>query len=289
MKFNTELLKTIIERDKCIIPNLNIKLTRDSVIEFVCHCGIHHDKRFGNVFIYGAFCNECTNKYKQDKTKKTNLDKYGVENVANIPIFQEKRKQTNFDKYGSQHPLQNKDIKEKHKETLMKNHGIENPMQSDEIRKKVSKTMKDKTELFKQRFKDKYGVESPMHIPEIVEKNLVNCFRAKEFTFPSGNTIKVQGYEPIVLKSLIDKGYKEDDIVTSRTKVPEIWYLDINGKKRRYYCDIYIQNENRIIEVKCKFTYELHLENNKLKSEACKEAGYKFEFWIFRNKALTIV
>ena len=79
-------------------------------------------------------------------------------------------------------------------------------------------------------------------------------------------------------------------IITSKGEVPEIWYHDLDGKKHRYYCDIYIPSENIIIEVKSKWTYKNNLHLNTLKSETCKAEGYKFEFWIINeDKSYEIV
>jgi len=64
--------------------------------------------------------------------------------------------------------------------------------------------------------------------------------------------------------------------------MPEIWY-EFEGQKRRYYPDVYIPHQNRIIEVKSKFTFENNKEINLLKSLACKDLGYNFEFRIYEN------
>lgn len=59
--------------------------------------------------------------------------------------------------------------------------------------------------------------------------------------------------------------------------------LDFEGKKRRYYPDIFIPHQNRIIEVKSKYTFEKDKEKNLLKSLACKKLGFNFEFRIYKN------
>lgn len=69
----------------------------------------------------------------------------------------------------------------------------------------------------------------------------------------------------------------ENKIITSRIEVPEIWWKDTNDKKHRYYVDIFIINENRMIEVKSTWTYKNDIENIFLKQRAAKDAGYKCE------------
>ena len=65
-----------------------------------------------------------------------------------------------------------------------------------------------------------------MQNEEIMQKISKNAYKLKEFEFPSGNKIKIQGYEPFAIKELLEN-YNENDILTGTSNVPEIWY-DIN-------------------------------------------------------------
>lgn len=58
----------------------------------------------------------------------------------------------------------------------------------------------------------------------------------------------IKGYEHLALDELV-KIYNEDDILTDRNDMPKIMY-NFNDKTLRYYPDIYIKSENKIIEVK---------------------------------------
>ncbi len=60
-----------------------------------------------------------------------------------------------------------------------------------------------------------------------------------------------------------------------------IWYIAEDGKKRKYYPDIYIISEQKIVEVKSIWTYKKELGRNLLKEKACLKAGYDFKFMIF--------
>ena len=75
-------------------------------------------------------------------------------------------------------------------------------------------------------------------------------------------------------------GYSSLDIVTDRNKVPEIWY-EKDGKKKRYFCDIYIPNENRIIEIKSDYTYSHKSGNVQDKAQATIDMGFDYEIWIY--------
>lgn len=63
--------------------------------------------------------------------------------------------------------------------------------------------------------------------------------------------------------------------------MPKISYK-LNQKEFKYYPDIYIKSENKIIEVKSSWTYEKNLVKNILKALATMKLGYSFEFWIYR-------
>ncbi len=81
---------------------------------------------------------------------------------------------------------------------------------------------------------------------------------------------------------LNDERIDEDDIVTARTEVPEIWYNDKLGKRRRHYVDIYIKSQNRCIEIKS--TWTVQKDNVFEKQAAAKSNGLDYDIWIFSDK-----
>ena len=170
--------------------------------------------------------------------KDSNVNKYGVENVFQLDSVKNKKKITMLDKFGVEEVAQSIELREKQKQTMI----------------------------------EKYGVENAAHSAELLEKNK---YRIKKYIWLSGQTSFVQGYEPIVLSELESKGYKFSDIKTSKTDMPEIWYFYKN-KKRRYYPDIYIPSENKIIEVKSDYTLNKDLKMNEAKFKAVKDAGFEF-------------
>ena len=108
----------------------------------------------------------------------------------------------------------------------------------------------------------------------------------------SGRIDRIQGTEKFALDELLFiENIQEDDIVTSRKKVPEVWYCDENGIRRRYYVDIYIKSQDRGIEAKSTWTSEKKGDNIFVKQNAFKNAGHKScEIWIYgqKNKRLQI-
>ena len=165
-------------------------------------------------------------------------------------------------------------FKDKFKQTCFLNYGVENPSQSQEIKNK-----KIDTSILH------YGVEYPMQFGEVAEYQLQNAYNLKEFNFPCGNTIQVQGYESILLKNLVKEGYTYEDIIVKRTEVPEIWY-DKDNNKHRYYCDIYIPKINTIYEVKSTWTYKKDIDKINLTKQACIDTGYLFELYVYDGKGI---
>ena len=91
----------------------------------------------------------------------------------------------------------------------------------------------------------------------------------------------VQGFEPFALDELILK-HNENDIITQRKDIPRIEYIYKN-KKKFYFPDIYLPKENKIIEVKSTWTYEIKKEITLKKAKSTKDKGYNFEIWIYKN------
>jgi len=227
-----------------------------------------------NTFIKNYGCHPLQCKEIQEKCKNTFLKNHGVENSFQSEEIREKIKKTCFKNHGVENPFQSKEMQEKIKQTCLKNHGVENPFQSKEMQEKSKQTCLEK-----------YGVEYYLQNSEASEKASKNAYKSKDYTFPSGKIIHVQGYEPYGLDELIKtEKINEADIITNRTEVPTIWYEDIDGKKHRYFVDIFIPSQKRCIEIKSTWTMKKKHDNILEKQEAMKKAGYQCEIWVFDGK-----
>ena len=115
---------------------------------------------------------------------------------------------------------------------------------------------------------------------------LTNAYKLKQYTMPSGKIVDYQGYENFAFDELINiEGVEEEDLIISRKDVPEIWYIDKLGKRRRHYVDMYIKSQNRCIEAKSNWTNQE--KNNVFEKQHAainQEFGYKYEIWIYDNK-----
>ena len=316
--YNSYLLNKIVIRDKCIIENIPEKLKSNTIIDYTCKCGNNHSKQFIRMNKFLAVCYDCSEKNRQRKRKQTCLEKYGYESHNAVKEIQEKRKQTCLKKYGTEHYTQTENAKKRFKKTCLEKYGCENPSQAQEIKqKKEDKSMEkygtkniSQADVIKQKKEEKsmekYGTKCVLQAQEIKNKTVAwslnkygtihpsqNADYAenhgkktrswKEYTFPCGTIVKYQGYENWAYDELINDGYGINDFETSKKKVPVIWYT-VNGKKHRYYVDIYIPSINKMIEVKSTWTYEKKEDNVKSKANECVKQGYDYEIWIYDAK-----
>lgn len=202
-------------------------------------CGCNNNLDFNLVKSkYNKFCNtncDFFKKSKSQKTKETNLQKYGVENVSQFETFKQKKnnsnlekygvksnlsinevkkkiKNTNLEKYGVEYPQQNKEIRQKTKNTNLQKYGVECTLLNERIKSKTKNTNLEKygdivsqrSELVKEKTKktnlEKYGVISPLSSLKIREK--INKTNLEKY-----GTIKPQIIDEIKLKSLIHQRY----------------------------------------------------------------------------------
>jgi len=246
----------------------------------------------------------CCQKCATDKIKKTNLEKYGVENVfqneeikdrikltnlINLGVenpqqsdeIKKKTKKTNLEKYGVQHTFQSSKVKEKIKKTILNRYGVDHPMYLEKIKEKIKKTNLERYGFeFASQNDDvrkkveftclkRYGFKNPMQNDEIFEKQLKNCYHTQHF-----NKLKYKGsYELDFIK-------KYEHLNITNCKSFEYIY---NDKKRKYFPDFYYEEKNLIIEIKSDYTYNKFLQKNLAKQKACIDQGYNFIFIINKN------
>ena len=150
---------------------------RDKIIYNCFECGKSSEILAQGILRYGYHFNNfpedlhllCRNCF----IKKTNLEKYGVENVSQIQAVKEKKKQTCLDNHGVEYPVQSKEIQEKTKETNLEKYGVENVSQSEAIKEKTKKTNLER-----------YGVENVSQIQEVKEKKKETCLKNFGVDFP---------------------------------------------------------------------------------------------------------
>jgi len=172
------------------------------------------------------------------------MERYGVNSHNKSEKVKENKENSCKDKYGVINVFQLEEIKEKSKNTMLKKYGVEYNLQRSEMKK--------------------------------------HQYKYKKYIMPSGKNVLIQGNENIAIDDLLKK-YNETDIIIKdediEKEIGKIWYFN-DGKKRRYFPDIFIKSKNKIIEVKSKYTYEVNEEINLLKKDACLKNEYDFDFMI---------
>lgn len=129
---------------------------------------------------YGS--EENLNKLLAEKRKKTNLEKYGVEDYFASDDFKEKRKDTLKSKYGSMEQYEKHRI-DKAEETFRNNHSM------------------PKGSFLHQAFVDKYGVENARDLKNVNDKIKDTCLKRYGATSPLGNKdINRKGHETFLKK-----------------------------------------------------------------------------------------
>lgn len=255
--YTKELLESILtEGSAKIVGNYGNKFNQRMRIEFLCKCGTKVSKRFEMLNVHRMpYCKECMLKIKAENYKITCIEKYGVENAAMTKESKDKQQKIYLEKYGG-HPKSTKEVQEKWIKTCL----------------------------------EKYGGH-PNQNKEVQERHEINSYKFKEYITPFGNTIKYQGYENLALNELFEMGYKEEDIIIGRSKVPIIKYL-VGEVKHVYFPDIYLRSENKIIEIKSEWTITLKRANIVEKAQATIKEGFLYEIWIYdtnKNKVNEIL
>ena len=193
-----------------------------------------------------------------NKKKQTCLERYGDEYVVNSQYTRDKIKE----KLGVERPQYLENYGEICRESYIKKHGHE------------FKHTEETIERIKATKIEKYG------------SVMAATSRYREYTFPSGKVVKIQGYEDVALTKLLET-YDENDLIVGRKNIEKFCgsflYLDPDDQREHiYYPDIFVKPEDKFIEVKSPFTYKAHERINALKRQCVIDRGFCFEFWIIQ-------
>jgi hypothetical protein len=272
----TQTQETNLERYGVVCPLRNEEIKAQIVQTFMQRYGVSNPMQNEevraravetNLERYGTPCS-LQNPEVQAKSKATLMDQYGVENAMQNKEVQAKSQATCMANFGVPYSTQSQVVKDKTIQTNIKRYGVENPMHNTQVKEKLMETNMAR-----------FGVPHAMQNAEVAERASKSVYGYKDYVFPSGKVIRIQGYENYALDKLIHD-FDEDDLITSKCDVPEIWWTDPSGIRRRYYVDIFIPSINHMIEVKSTWTFEKDKHENFTKQKACQERGYHHEIWV---------
>jgi len=132
----------------------------------------------------------------REKSKQTFLEKYGVKNASQVEEFKKKRENTNLERYGVKHAMSNPDIMERCLNTWEKNYEEGHPGRESKIKEKKKETCIQKygvenpsqVEEFKERREntnlERYGVKHAMSNPEVRKKSEEKVFEKYGYKSP---------------------------------------------------------------------------------------------------------
>ena len=208
----------------------------------------------------------------------------------------QQRKDTYRQRYGTT-PSNSLTQKAKSAKTKLEKYGDPKYNNSKQSASKNRAKTLDEQELINDRRRktnlERFGVENPV-LGCVRNTNRGNA-SVKEYILPSGKKIGVRGDEPKALNLIFGLGHNENNLIVHDNYQPaplNFEYTAVNRHKCKYYPDIYIPEENKIIEVKSWWwwngnggeKYKSRLENNLRKRKAVLAAGYIYEVWIFERR-----
>lgn len=182
---------------------------------------------------------------KFEKTKRTLISKYGVDNIIKLPGVNEKRINTNIEKYGGKSPMSSEKVKRTWKENFKNTHGCEYPYQDNSI---LNKT--------KEKIVEKYGVDHAMKLKTIANKQQntmikkygVKCIIHDKQWLNEHPEIIEHRYESMKKNGTLNTS-KEEQYIFNKIKL-KFEVLQHYKDKERYpfVCDFYIPSLDLFIE-----------------------------------------
>jgi hypothetical protein len=211
----------------------------------------------------------------------------------------EKTKKTFRNKYGVEWATQSHDYKAKSKATKLSRYGNEyfngNSKTSQSWQAKTDNEISNIVNKRRATCLERFGVENAFMKPISRTNSAIANSTGREYTLPSGRIIGVRGHEDTAITILL-KTYAETELLLDDRKtiyeLPVFEYIDHRRHILKYYPDIHIPKENKLIEVKSPWwwdgkgadRYKSRLENNLRKKDAVLAAGYQYEVWLFTDK-----
>jgi hypothetical protein len=253
-KFNFERLhKYCSENNVTLLEDYSIvQLKGNIIIKGKCvfeNCNNNFEKKFDYLIKSNSFCVECTNNIKFEKSKKTNLKKYGCEHSSQNICVKSKNISTNLKKYGCKYSTQSQNMKTKTIETNLEKYGVKHVMQCKEIKTKTEDTNfkkygcknvfqnKDIINKIKSNNLIKYGVEYPTQLESNKEQFKQTCIKKYGYENPSQNEeIKKKKIQTSLKKWGVEYPMQNEDIMSKNIKQ--------NYKKKEY-----ILPSKKIIEI----------------------------------------
>jgi len=276
-----------------------------------CECGqplkfYQHTHKYanscGDSVCIGKLVSATKKSWSQEQKQQDSVNKRTAaanKTPEQIQVQVEKSKETFRKKYGVEWATQSTDYKSRARETKLVRYGNEyyngNKKTSRAWQSKTDKEIADIVNKRRSTCLERFGVENALMKPQARKNSAKSNSNGREYTLPSGRVVGVRGYEDTAISILL-KTYAESDLLLDDRKtkyqLPVFEYIDHRRHILKYYPDIYIELENKLIEVKSLWwwdgngadRYKSRLDNNIRKKDAVLAAGYRYEVWLFTDK-----
>lgn len=267
-------------------------------------------KTCGDSVCYGKLMHEIKSNFSDEKNieinkkrSKTNMERYGYDRILDIPLIKTrvKNKRSTIMLDGR---TKEEHIQENARLGKLRKYGNIKYNNSDKIQETKSKQSDEfKQEISNKRRRTnlaKFGVENVFLLPGNARKTAKGNTSVKNYKLPSGKIIGIRGSENIVIDKLLES-FSENELIIhdayNNYEFDTFLYIAVNRHLLRYYPDIIVLPEHKIIEVKSWWwwngnndeKYVSRLENNCRKRDCTVEKGYQYEVWIVENKKITKV
>ena len=217
----------------------------------------------------------------KSKRAKTNIKKYGAENVYASEQIKEKIKHTNLERYGVEYSWQSNKVKEKSKATSLAKYGIEHPQQSDAVKAKAKQMKVDRLQKFaidndcvsRDEVIEKYGY-GWVFVADKIDVQMIYCGHSAFVRRSDLPKIKkyssINHYQSSLFETeIIDyiKSIYSGEIITNTRNV-----------LKPYELDIYIPDKKIAIECNGTFWHDNEHKDKMYhfnKSKACQELGIR--------------
>lgn len=130
--------------DTIIVPPEHLTKCSRAIVKVQCDidsCDSIIDKYYYAYLAQHTYCMDVCKEHKGEKTKITNLKKYGTEWGFQNEEIKRKIECTNIEKYGYENPSSSQKIRDKVKQTCLERYGVEHNSQVKEFREKAMKTL----------------------------------------------------------------------------------------------------------------------------------------------------
>lgn len=271
-------------------PKIRAKIEKTSIERYGVKCNLNLEETKKRAKV--------NNQSKEARTKraKTNIEKYGTENVYASEQVKEKIRQTNLERYGVDYSWQSDDVKEKRKVTNLAKYGTEHPHQSDVVKQHTRQLKQSRLQEFmiqndcisRDEVIQKYGFGWTF----IVDKINVHPIYCRNKAFiKNSELINIQKYSEI---NHYQSSLFETEVI-GYTKSIYSGKVITNTRDilKPYELDIYIPAKKIAIECNGSFWHDAEHKNKTYhidKSKACRDKGirlihiYEWEWSNYPNK-----